>query len=261
MDEGLGFKDLYSVSLKATYPIEVNGETIEVGETIAFFDKIQIANFQEVKNSVSANGGYDNRALIWWEETKEMRLNFVQGVFSKLQLALMTNSKIISNNGEQIVPVQKIEELESDENGNITLLHTPREPMFLYDKISGKKIKNWTINDKTINIGQPYKEIVADYFYEYNNNYIVLQLGQPFMRGSFSLIGKTMVKDDITGKVKTGIITIPKLRLVSDLSIQLGSNAIPQVGRLSAVAIPDGVKGKKKVMEITFLADDIDADI
>lgn len=76
MTNELGFKELYEVSLKATLPIEVNGETIEVGETIAFFDKIQIANFQEIKISASANGGYDSRALVWWEETKEVKLNF-----------------------------------------------------------------------------------------------------------------------------------------------------------------------------------------
>jgi hypothetical protein len=40
MENEIGFKELYDVSLKATYPIEVDGETIEVGETIAHFDKI-----------------------------------------------------------------------------------------------------------------------------------------------------------------------------------------------------------------------------
>jgi hypothetical protein len=84
MTNELNFKELYSVSLKSTYPIEVNGETIEAGETIAFFDKIQIANFQEIKSFVSANGGYDNRELVWWEETKEIKINFSQGVFSKI---------------------------------------------------------------------------------------------------------------------------------------------------------------------------------
>jgi hypothetical protein len=41
----IGFKELYEVSLKSTLPIEVGGISIEPGETIAFFDKIQIANF------------------------------------------------------------------------------------------------------------------------------------------------------------------------------------------------------------------------
>lgn len=83
MTNEIGFKELYDVSLKATYLIEIGGRKIEVGETIAAFDKIQIANFEERKNFISANGGYDNRAHIWWEETKEISITLAQGVFSK----------------------------------------------------------------------------------------------------------------------------------------------------------------------------------
>ena len=72
MNSEFGLKELYEVSLKATYPIEVKGRIVEVGETIALFDKIQVANFQEIKKFVSANGGFDNRPRVWWEETKEI---------------------------------------------------------------------------------------------------------------------------------------------------------------------------------------------
>lgn len=95
MNNEIGFKELYEVSLKTTYPIEVGGNTIEVGETVASFDKIQIANFQEIKSFASANGGWDNRAHVYWEPTKEIKINFTQGVFSKTQLALMANANLI----------------------------------------------------------------------------------------------------------------------------------------------------------------------
>jgi hypothetical protein len=106
MTNEISFKELYEVSLKATYPIEVGGETIEVGETVAFFDSIQLANFQEIKSATSAKGGFDNRARVFWEATKEVKINFTQGVFSKTQLALMTNAKIIDNLGTEIVTVE-----------------------------------------------------------------------------------------------------------------------------------------------------------
>ena len=99
MDNNLGFKELYEVALKTTYPIEMGDRKIEVGETIAIFNKVQIANFEEKKNFISANGGYDNRAHIWWEETKEIRVTLAQGVFSKEHLSLMTNAKLIKDNG------------------------------------------------------------------------------------------------------------------------------------------------------------------
>ena len=64
-----GFKELYDVSLKSTYPIEVGDRIIETGEVIVNFDKIQIANFEENKKFFSAG---DNDTSVWWEETKEI---------------------------------------------------------------------------------------------------------------------------------------------------------------------------------------------
>jgi hypothetical protein len=93
------------------------------------------------------------------------------------------------------------------------------------------------------------------------NGYQKATIGRELISGFISLEGKTRVKDDITGQTKTGIIKIPKLKLMSDLSIRLGKDATPTVGRLSAVAVPDGRKGNKKVMEILFLNDDIDSDM
>jgi hypothetical protein len=95
----MGFKELYEVSLKSTSILEVNGTKVEPGETIAFFDKIQIANFQEIKSTSSSNGGWDNRAYIYWDTTKEIKINFTQGVFSKTQLALMSNASLVNDNG------------------------------------------------------------------------------------------------------------------------------------------------------------------
>jgi hypothetical protein len=76
MNNELGFKELYEVSLKTTLHIEVSGEKIEAGETIAVFDRIQIANFQEIKNIASANGGWDNRSHVFWDSTKEIKISF-----------------------------------------------------------------------------------------------------------------------------------------------------------------------------------------
>jgi hypothetical protein len=35
-----GIKELYSVKLKTTYPIEIAGKWIEEGETVAYFDSV-----------------------------------------------------------------------------------------------------------------------------------------------------------------------------------------------------------------------------
>lgn len=261
MTNSINFKDLYSVSLKTTYSIEIGGKSFEAGETVAMFDDIQIANFQEMKDLVSANGGFDNRSRIIWETTKEIKISFTQGIFSKLQLALMSNSNILEKGQGEVILLDAREILESDQDGKVEVNQKPEGKIFVYDAATGEKVKDWTREEKIFCFADKYKEYIIDYQYVYPNKKIVLEVGRPLISGYLSLVGKMKVKDDITGKVTTGIIKIPKLKLMSDLSIRLGSDSIPQVARLDAIAIPEGARGQSKVMEIIFLEDDIDADI
>ena len=76
MNNEFGMKELYSVFLKTTYSMRMNGKDFEENEIIAAFDKIQIANFKEIVSRVSANGGYQNETRVIWEDPKEIQLNF-----------------------------------------------------------------------------------------------------------------------------------------------------------------------------------------
>jgi hypothetical protein len=75
------------------------------------------------------------------------------------------------------------------------------------------------------------------------------------------LEGKSRVKDDITGKTHTVLLRIPRLKLVSDLSMRLGREAGPLLANFSAIAYPESVGRDKKIMEMLFLDDDIDTDM
>ena len=57
-----------------------------------------------------------------------------------------------------------------------------------------------------------------------------------------------------------GIIEIPKLKLMSELSIRLGAQANPVVGSFAAVGVPTGTRGNSYVSEFYFLNNDIDSD-
>ena len=258
----LGSKELYEVSLKATYPIEINGVKFEKGETIARFDKIQLGSFNQIKNFISANGGFDNRARVIWETTREVDLNFSQGVFSKIQFAIMNNARLFKIDNE-LIHVPRRETIESKEDGTLVLAQSPcgTEPIFIYNQY-GKKI-NFIVNENIITpeIIEPYSYYEVDYYYDYNNGASVANIGQVLTKGFLRLEGKTRLKDDKTGHEVTGLLVIPKLKLVSNLSMILGENASPIVPTLRAIGYPDGVRGFEKVMEIYFLNDDIDSDI
>ena len=121
MEQNFGAKELYQVVLKATYPIEVGNRKIETGEAICVFDKIQIAGLNNTISKSSANGGFDNRVRVIWEDIKEMNFMFSQGIFSKTHFALLENSRLLEiKKDEKSIPVFKTESLESVENGFIT---------------------------------------------------------------------------------------------------------------------------------------------
>jgi hypothetical protein len=54
---------------------------------------------------------------------------------------------------------------------------TPREPIFIYDKETGKKISDWSRTDNTIYLNEQYKSVVVDYWYDYSNGCTTLTIG------------------------------------------------------------------------------------
>ena len=86
-------------------------------------------------------------------------------------------------------------------------------------------------------------------------------MGQQLFKSYLRLEGKTRLKDDKTGQVYTGIIVIPKLKLMSDLSIRLGRDVNPTVTSFRAEGLPTGARGNSVVCNLYTLNDDIDADI
>lgn len=260
MEKQFSFKDFEKVRLKATYKIEVGDRTIQPGETIVLFDKIQIAGLNESSTMVAARGGYQNAARVIWETPKEIQLNFSQGVFSAEQLAILTNSRLIGAAQTNSVDITYTESLESNEEGIVTLTHTPKRDIYVYAIDTGEKL-DFTVNENKLNIERNYTEVLVTYVYEYTNSAKIIEIGQPLLTGFVELEGVTRVKDDVTGMVTTGLIKIPRLKLVSGLSMRLGAQASPIVGNFSAIGLPVGSRGNMYVSELYFLEDDIYSDL
>lgn len=263
MNSEFGLKELYDLTLKATYPIEMAGRSFEPGEVIARFDKIQLANFKEITSRVSANGGFDNRAHVFWEDPKEIQLSFTQGIFSSIQFALLSNSCLIEKKENEYVLIPHHFIGESDDLGRIYVQKKNIQDVFIYDAQSYKKIipKEVDLENGEIVIDQPYCDVEIDFNYCYQDPVTACVLGRKLIEGYLQLEGKSRVKDDITGKVRTAILRIPRLKLVSDLSMRLGREATPVLANFSAIGLPVGGKGSRKIMELLFLNDDIDADM
>lgn len=255
-----GMKELYDVVLKATYPMEIDNRKIEEGEIILAFDNIQIGGLNEIKHRVSATGGFDNRPLVSWETTKELPLNFSQGIFSMNHLALISNSKLITlEPNENFITITKREELESSEEGKIILQQVPVGKIFVYDKETGEKL-DFKLSGKEITINKPYMNVYITYLYNYLNGGKVISIGNRLIKGYLRLEAKTRLKEDIYGRTVTGIFEIPKLKLMSDLSVMLGRQSDPAIVNFSASGIPVGNRGTSYVCNLYSLNDDIDSD-
>jgi len=103
MEKESGMKELYSVVIKPTYNIEIGGKQYAAGEVIASFDKLMIANFKQIRDYITAHGGFHDRPLIFWESTKGIELTFAQGIFSTTQFALMSNNNLVEEINSVII--------------------------------------------------------------------------------------------------------------------------------------------------------------
>ena len=254
-----GIKELYDVTLKATYPIEMGNRTIEKGEIVLAFDNIQIGGFQEQKQFIHAQGGFENRKQITWETTKEIPFVFTQGVFSIEHLSLLSNSKLL-NIKENTTPIiiTKREQLESNDIGEFVLEQVPVGKIFVYNKETGEKLE-FTASGKTLKINQPYLDLYVAYEYEYLKGGKIIEIGNRLLNGFLKLEAKTRLKEDTNGHVVTGIIEIPKLKLMSDLSMRLGKEADPAIVNFKGSGYPVGTRGRSYVCHFITLNDDVDA--
>ena len=262
MDKEFGMQELYFVQLKSTYPIEIKGIEFAAGEVIAAFDSIQIANFKDIHKEIAAQGGYQNKKLVIWNRTEGVDLIFTQGVFSKVQFNLMNNMRAISLEDTQRIRIAQRDELETDDEGKITLTHTPIDSwIFVYNKETGEKLTGLSrVGQNILQTPLIYKEVIVDYEYGYDNGIDVSFVGEDIFEGYVTLEGRTRIKDDETGETHTAIIYIPKLKITSDFNLTLGQNAQPIVGKFTATALSVGGAKHSKALEIYFLDEDIDRD-
>jgi len=263
MEQYLGMKELYDVSLKCVYPLQIGDKEYLENESLIKFDKIQIANLKENKVRTAATGGYADERLVLWETTQDISFSLIEGVISKTGLALLSNSTLIKEeNTEEIIPYS--EKLESDEEGVITCKFNPIQDntFFLYKKENGEKILDYAIEDNKILTNLPYTDFIIDYSFIYNKKREILSVGHRLINGYLRLEGKMRLKDDLDGHEKTGIIIIPQIRLMSDLQIQLGRDiGSPNTYKFNVVGYPVGERGEKYVCKFIFLDSDIDSDI
>lgn len=269
------FKDLYNVYLSCCADITIGSRKYAAGEVFVSFDKLQIGNFKALVDWKSANGGFDNRAQVLWEDDKGIAIDFSQGVMNKEQFALMTGSKyreVISSLADK--PVKRFFVIGTDSQYLDMLTYDDKWVITFKDLTEIKQ--NLVVKDKDGNIisvttteEEPFYKInltpteTTDYFpltvyYEdivkATSEFV---FGKPQKQAFFEMQAMTTFVDDRTGEKTQQLIEIPKLQITSELKTSVGAKANPVVGTFSALALPVGDRVHKRIMTLTDLPDSV----
>ena len=106
------------------------------------------------------------------------------------------------------------------------------------------------------------RNYVVDYYYEYEDEALIYTVQKERFNGLFTLEAKFYSKDENEGKNYTNILYMPKVRVVSNINLQLGERANPTVSTFNIIGLPETVGDQKNlIMDITRLGRNIDADI
>lgn len=255
-----GVKELYDVTFRLTYPDCIFGRDYEEDEIILRFDKINMAILSEYRTRTSANGGYLNKVQVYWDEPRAMNFTFTNGLANKKMLSVLTNNNLIDKNNVS-VPIKEIIDTIGIEEYKLKFPIDLNKPYFLYRKDRKLNKNDYYFENNFLYVNDNnYSDLFLDY-YTLKENQKTLRIGQNFIGGFLKMEGKTRLKDDIDGQEKTGIIVIPKLRIMSDLSIRLGEYESPNIYNFSIEGQPTAGRYGAYICDIQLLDTDIDADI
>lgn len=259
--EQFNTKELYDICLKATSNLEIGGRTFLPGEVVLHFDELQLSALTEQKSRIAARGGYSNATQVMWDNPNAVEFICEKGVTSKTGMAILYNSEL-TDNLHNSVTVSQGETIETDIDGKLTLKFTPLSTeFFIYDENLIPVLTGFTRTGTVITGLTPYKDYTIRYLFTHTGDANILTIGRRLFNGYLKLVAKMRLKDDIDGLTKTGILEIPHVRLMSDLSIRLGSEVTPNVSVFRLQGDPVGERNNQYLCQIIYLDTDIDSDI
>ena len=290
IDQYFGVKELYEVVLRAKVPMHFGDRYVEEGEPVLYFENISMSLLTQQTSPIMARGGWANLPRVIWEDRSEVTFTLSEGVMSSISMGILLSANVTKTEKENPLYVSKREGPFSlvpyqDEEGERKVLYLLNEPILYPDKktfifeytrdVAQRKVYGKIVGDKDalgrtrvaifedkeckINADEN-KEYIVDYYYKYNNDALLYTIQKERFNGLFTLEGKFYSKDENEGLNYSNLIYMPKVRVVSDISLRLGERADPTVSVFNIIGLPENTGNNKNglIMEITRLSDDIE---
>ena len=288
VDEYFGVKELYEVMLKAKVPMQFGSRHLEEGEPVLYFEKVNMAMLTEQSSPIMARGGWANLPHVIWEDRSEVQFSLTEGVMSNISMGILFSANVTDKPyGESILVPRREGPYDLDSDHQLFLENWPvgvdRKKTFIYEytrdvaqkKVYGKRIHGkmdpfdptlerpcvQVYEDKELTkLADSTKQYIVDYYYEYENEALIYNIQKERFNGLFTLEGKFYTKDENDGINYTNLIYMPKVRVMSDISLRLGERADPTVAVFNIIGMPENTISNKKglILEVTSLSNDID---
>ena len=290
IEQYFGYKELYDVVLRAKQPMQFGSRYIEAQEPVLYFNNVNMSTLTEQNRPVFARGGWANMPRVIWDERTEVQFQMIDGVMSQVGMSILLAANVTERQeGTPLYINQREGPLELNADHQLYLKHWPVDPSikktFIFDyerrsiqqKLYGKRIEDkldpfdsnknlpciQLFEDKNLSIPADItRKYVVDYYYKYEDEALIYSVQKERFNGLFTLEAKFYSKDENEGINYTNVLWMPKVRVVSNINLRLGERADPAVSNFSLIGLPETVGDQKNlIMEITRLAEDVDADI
>lgn len=250
-----GIKDFYEVSFIPLEDIEMGGQIYSKDEPILRIEKPQLLTFGANDITRAARGGFDNLNLVEWSKIDEVQGVLQLGVTSKVSMAMAIGMELKKEIDSQLT-IPMSERFFVGISQEVRLKYEPAGNIRVYvieEDNRVREILDYEIEETTLILEEKGIdiEVVYDFLYEGEEEYI--KIGSPNLQGYFRFVGKFYYTDEYTQEQRTGIIEIPRVKILTNFQLSLGRNTTPQISNLYFSANPIGDKYSKEFLRIRFL--------
>ena len=259
----MGIKDLERVCIKTRNDIVLGNRKLEAGEPVLYFENIQISLLNEIVTPIFARGGWGNSPFVIWEDRNETTFSFSCGTMNPISFNLLLGADMLEKENGDILFYNQIIELNENGEGELKFSPLLSQKNFYYIYERGniqKRINPISIENNKIIFGKeyPYNNIMCDYYFTYDNNNIIYQLKRERFNNLYFLEATFFMKDENDGILHSGLLIMPKVKIISNINLKVGQNTSPMVSNFNIIAMPDRKNSNDAtICEIKYLDEDI----
>ncbi len=265
MDQRFGMQELYDLVIKANSAMNFGNRALEAGEPLFYLNTVQMSALSESVTPKIARGGKGNFPLVVWEDRSEVRFKMTAGLLTDRMFGLLTAANIFSVPANSTTYVQFSEEVTLDSNASADLLYAPTTDRKIFcfvfhNEIMQNKIQHTNLIGNKIYFNTEYANstVKVDYYYIYGEPSTLYQINRQRFNGLFTLEAKIYWKGEMDGMNITNTLTMPKVRISSDMNFIFGAQSSPNVGTFELTALPEkNSYSDYSIMEIIQLNEDI----